>query len=177
MTPELKKAFDFDESDLRLNKRHQISEKQLKLLSGYRRMYGFFGKLALVVFLISLGSISLIALYNIGIDLTKNPVPVIALIAFFSIGMLLFLFFLALGNIRSDLKSGKISQVEGIAEHQKKKMPRRLGTAYFVTVGQVRFQLDTAAKYKALDAQSRYRIFYIKHPPAHIILSIAEISS
>jgi hypothetical protein len=176
MRDDLEKVFNFEESDLLMNQNGQLSEKQFRMISQYRKISRSFGQLALIVMFLSIGGISFITLYNIGIDLQKNPEPVIAYGFFFSAGMLIVIFFMLLGKFRSHLKSGTISTVEGFAEKKEKKIKRNFPMAYYMTVGHVQFQLDERAKYHAIDTNIHYRIFYIKHPPTHIILSITEIS-
>lgn len=169
----LKKAFDFDESDFLLNQNGQLSEKQVELISQYQRINKFGGRLAFIVMFISTGLIILIPLYAVGFEYVKKyPEMAWGFLAVFSISWSLFLFSYLLGRLRSDLKSGKISKVEGFAEHRTK-MYRRW-RAYYVTIGEVKFQVDTPAKYKAIKPNVYYRIFYIRHHP-HIILSGAEI--
>ena len=177
MSDELEKVFDFNKSDLLMNQDGRLSEKHFRMISQYRRMSGFFGRLALIITFLSIGGISFIALYNIGIDLQKNPEPVVAYAVFFSVSMLIVGFFILLGKLRSDLKSGKISTVEGFAEKKEKKIKYNFPMAYYITIGKVRFQLDGREKYRAIEPNIHYRIFYIKHPPTHIILSVTEITS
>lgn len=177
MPDELENAFDFDASELLLNQNGRLSEKQIEFLSRYRRTSRFFGRLAFAVIIGSIALIALLGLYQAGFDIKNNFYPALAVGGVFAFGFLLFLFFYLLGEIRSDLKSGKISAVEGCVEQREKKLPRQLGTAYFVKIGKVKFQLENKAKYKTIRPNACYRIFYIKHPPTHIILSVAEISS
>lgn len=174
MPETLEKVFDFKESDLLMNQNGRLSENQIRIISQYRQMGKFFGRVAFVVMFLSLAAVSFIALYNIGIDLENNPAPVVAYSVFFSVGMLLFIVSFLVGSLRSDLKSGKISVVEGFAEKRKRKISRQLGTAYYLTIDNVKFQLDEQAKYQAIDQNACYRIYYIKHLP-HIILSVIEI--
>lgn len=175
MNSELEKVFDFNESDLLINQDGQLSEKQFRIISQYRRRNRRFGRLALIATFLSIGGISFITLYNIGIDWQKNPEPVIAFAVFFSIGMLIAIFSLLIGKLRSDLKSGKISTAEGFAEKKEKKIKPNFPTAYYMIIGKVQFQLDEKAKYQAIEPNIHYRIFYVKHPPTHIILSVTEM--
>lgn len=175
MRSDLEKIFNFDEADLLINQNGQLSEKQLRMISDYRQTGKFFGRLAFIVMFVSIGGLCFIALYHIGIDWQNNPEPIIAYAVFFSVSFLIFIFSILLGKLRSDLKSGEISTVAGFAEKKEKEISRRLGTAYYVTIGNVKFQLDGIAKYRAIESNITYRVFYIKHPPTHIILSIAEM--
>jgi hypothetical protein len=175
MSGTLEKVFDFDESDILLNQNGRLSEKQLKLILQTRRIGKIGGRLAFAAIFISIGAVTMIGLYNVGFDLKNNPGPALAFIAFFCVAAFVFLSFFWLGRVRSDLKSGKISTVEGFARHRKKKLPRGLGTAFYVTIGNVKFQVATKAQYEAIKPNINYRFFYIKHPPTQIILSVAEI--
>jgi hypothetical protein len=175
MSEELEKVFDFNESDLLMNQDGKLSEKQFRLISQYRRMNRIFGWLALIVMFISISGISFIALYITGVNLQNNPEVFIAYALLLSVGMLIVIFFMLLGKLRSDLKSGKISIVEGFAGKKEKKIRRNFPRAYYMTVGRVRFQLDGREKYQSIEPNIHYRIFYIKHPPTHIILSVIEI--
>lgn len=175
MSGTLEKVFDFDESDILLNQNGRLSEKQLKLIVQTRRIAKIGGRSAFAAIFISIGAITVIGLYNVGYDLKNNPAPTIAIITFFCVAALVFLFFFWLGKARSDLKSGKISMVEGFARYRQKKLPRSLGTAFYVTIGNVKFQVVTKAQYEAIKPDTKYRFFYIKHPPTQIILSVTEI--
>jgi hypothetical protein len=108
-------------------------------------------------------------------DLNKHFEVSLAFLGVLLIIWLIFLFFYFLGDFRSDLKSGKISAVEGFATLKQKKLPRGLGTAFFVTIGKVKFQIDTKKQSEAIQTNIKYRFFYIKYPPTQIILSIAGI--
>lgn len=175
MSDKLEMVFDFDESDLLLNQDGRLSEKQLKLIEQTRRIGKIGGRFAFAAMFISIGGITAVGLYNVGFDLKNNPAPALIFIAFFCVVSLVFLFFFWLGKVRSELKSGKISSVVGFARHKQKKLPRSLGTAFYVTIGKVKFQVATKAQYEAIKPDVNYRFFYIKHPPTQIILSVAEI--
>lgn len=175
MSDKLEKAFEFDESDILLNQNGRLSEKQLELILQTRRIGKIGGRLAFAAMFTSIGAITMIGLYNVGFDLKNKPEPALIFIAFFCLASLIFLFFFWLGKVRSDLKSGKISTVEGFARHKQKKLPRSLGTAFYVTIGNVKFQVVSKAQYEAIKPDVNYRLFYIKHPPTQIILSVAKI--
>lgn len=177
MSEKLEEVFDFDKADLLLNQSGNLSEKQIQLVSQHRRIRRFGGRISIICFFVSIVSVTAISLYIIGVqDLRKHPEIALIFAAVFLICSGLFIFFYLLGNFRSDLKSGKISIIEGTAEKAEKKMPRGLGTAYYLKIGNVKFQLDEKAKYRAIQPNVGYHIFYIIHPPTHIILSISEIS-
>lgn len=176
MRGDLEKAYEFEPVDLLFNQNGQLSERQIKLVDEYRRIKKFGGRLALGCFFLSILLVIFIPLYAIGLDdLRRQPeiAIIFGVVFFISTGLVGFSFLL--GNIRSDLKSGKISMVEGFAEKWDKKMPGRLGTAYYVRIDKVKFHIETAARYKAFQSNTNYRVFYVRHN-AHIILSIDEIS-
>jgi hypothetical protein len=83
---------------------------------------------------------------------------------------------LALGIQRSrDLNSGRISVVEGRPDLTSKKIALRSGnrmTAYYVTMGSTRFQVATSDQFAAFQTDLNYRVYYIKDPPVHIIMSV-----
>lgn len=177
MRSDLERVFDFNEADLSLNRNGRVSEKQAELISQHRRIRRFGGRIAAVFFFVSIVSIFLIPLYFIGSkQLRKHPEIAIIYVAVFLFCLALFVFFTLLGNLRSDLKSGKISEIEGIAEKWEKKISRNLGKAYYLKIGNEKFQLDEKAKYQAFESNVYYRIFYVRHSPTHIILSVAKIT-
>jgi hypothetical protein len=179
MSAHLEKAFDFEESDVLLNRTGHLSENQCERLSQYRRIRRKGGKLAFGAMILTSVFWCVMWLYGIGFkfDPAKQLELTFALFAVLAVIWIIFLFFYGLGKRRSDLTTGKISAVEGFAELQQKKMPRSLGTAYFLTIGAEKFQLETQARYKALEKSAKYRVFFIKDPPVHIILSIAALKT
>lgn len=175
MPDKLKQAFDFNESDISLNQNGQLSEKQLALLAEYRRIRRLGGKLAFGMMVIT--TVFFIGIWLYAVELNYNPKKHFEMtIGFVSVVSLLWglvLFFSILGKIRSDLNSQRISTVEGYAVC-KIKTHRNL-QSYLIKIGNVKFQPGTSAQYKAIKPDGHYRVFYIKDPPPHIILSIAEI--
>lgn len=173
MFGKLENAFDFDETDILLNQKGQLSEKQNKLISEYERINRFGGRLSLVVMVITTTLFGAIAFYAMGIaHLRTHPGAAYSYMAAFSIMWLLYLVSILWGKMRSDVKSRRISSVEGTTERKTKKV--RQWTAYYVTVDGVKFQIATKAQYNAFKPNVYYRIFYIKYPPTHIILSVSE---
>ena len=88
--------------------------------------------------------------------------------------LLIFVFFVYLGKVRSrDLHSGSISTLEGEIRTWKKEF--QTGTGFFMELGGTRFQLQTSEQMDALSTCSFYRIYFVRNPPAHVILSIRVI--
>lgn len=174
MHNDLERVFDFDEADILLNQNNQLSGKQSKLVSEYARINKLGGRISFFVMFISMSLLIVIPLYAVGIDyLKKYPEMAYGFIAVFLIGWLLYISSYVRGKRRSDIKSRRISVVEGFPAHKIKKV--RQWNAYYLIIDEVKFQVESTAKYKAIKPDVCYRIFYIKYSPTHIILSIAEI--
>jgi hypothetical protein len=89
--------------------------------------------------------------------------------------VILLLFFSALRTLMqtNDLASGKISIVEGKAKMKSQYM--RYGmTSYTLKVDKTKF-IITQDVFDAFAPDAQYRIYYVKNPPAHTILSVEPL--
>ena len=177
MSEILETIFKFGRAEFALNNAGQLSERQSALLSQYRRINIKGMKIAYGAMFLSTAFWFGMWLWGIGLkyEREKHYEFTIAFFAAVAIVWLLFLFFLWLGQIRSHIKSGKISVVEGVPVKKTKKLGRGLGTAYYAKLGGVKFRIETKEKFDALRPDTKYRINYVKYPPLHLILSVAEM--
>lgn len=176
----LAQAFDFTPADLQANRNGLLAPPQEKRLIQTRQIRGCGQRAAHLALggtiLVFVGVILFASLNSPGFQ-PALPYLLFGVTLFAGI----FLAALILGAIRSqDLKTGRISVAEGEAagfstKDIKSKSGRVLGTAYFVNIGRTRFRLATPAQFETFQPGRNYRIFYIKDPPTHIILS-AEIT-
>lgn len=79
-------------------------------------------------------------------------------------------------NRGRELEQGRIRFVEGALSLHKKHFARA-GLAYYATVGRIRFQLENKSQWQALTKVRSCRLFYVKNPPTHFILSLDNIQS
>ena len=88
----------------------------------------------------------------------------------------IFIFFIAVGIIRSRyLNERHISMAEGSASRSIRTLKHGRWTAYYVTIGGVRFQLPSQDQFEVFRDNVQYRVFYIQYPPAHLILTLEQM--
>jgi hypothetical protein len=175
LNQKLAQAFDFTPADLEANRRGLLTPTQENLLAEVRQTRGCGQRAAYFAWG---GSVLLFA----GVILfatPRNSLPYALLgLALFA-GV--FVAAILLGESRSrNLKTGRISVAEGRAtglatREIKSKSGRVMGTAYFVEIGRTRFRLATPTQLETFKPGYCYRIFYIKDPPLHLILSAEAI--
>lgn len=168
-------AFDFSPADLQANRRGLLTPTQENSLAETRRLRGCGQRAA---YLAWGGSVLIFAgVILFAVPLNSLPYALLGLGLFTA----LFLAATLLGAIRSrDLKTGRISLAEGKAagfagREIKSKSGRVMGTAYFVEIARTRFRLAAQAQFEIFEPDQCYRIFYIKDPPLHFILSAEAI--
>lgn len=171
LNQKLAQAFEFTPTELEINRRGVLAPGQQKLLAETRRLRGC-GRRAAIF---ALGGTVLVFA---GVILFAAPRPSLP---YALLGLALFVGVfgaaLLLGERRSrDVRTGQVSLAEGRAaglatREIKSKSGRVIGTAYFVEMGRTRFRLATPAQFDAFQPGRCYRIFYIKDPPLHLILS------
>ena len=87
----------------------------------------------------------------------------------------IFLFFTILGIVKSrDLKTGRISKVEGVVNKSDKSLKKKKYANYIIKIGGTYFPLYTPAQYNTFENGKSYCVYYIKNPNANIILSVEE---
>jgi len=165
-------AFSFVREDLEANKVDLLTPTQEKKVAGYRKSEGcgtFLAILSVVFTGIFFG-----AYFYFSKDVTNSPGFQKALpfyIGTFSVFILVFAFFLILGKIRSrGVNTGNISVAEGEIETWRKDYKH--GTAFYVKAGNTKFQLHTPEQFEVMQSYSFCKIYYVKNPPVHIILSV-----
>jgi hypothetical protein len=177
----LAQAFNFTLADLQANRNGLVTPAQEKRLNQTRHIRGCGQRAAFLALggtiLVFIGLIPFAAPLNLPGLQSAFPYLLFGVMLFAGI----FLAAIILGIIHSrDLQTGRISVAEGEApefstQDIKSKSGRVMGTAYLVTVGYTRFRLATPAQFEAFQAGCLYRVFYIKDPPVHLILSAETI--
>ncbi|UCE26057.1 MAG: hypothetical protein JSW52_06740 [Candidatus Coatesbacteria bacterium] len=172
----LASVFNFTEDDLAANLQGYLTPTQKKVLAETRRARGCGARIA---YIIMAGSVVIfVVAFVLGGGLNA-PLSTGALTAYavaISVFIGIFLLSMAYSRVLSrDLRTGKISVAEGPARRRTKEY--RLGTAFFVKIGRRRFQLAYPEQFAAFDEGTYYRIYYVKNPPLHLILSIETVKS
>jgi hypothetical protein len=169
-------AFEFTSDDLAANRANRLTPDQQKLITTYIKIANTSTRLALIA---CVGSIAVF----FGIAYRLQPADGLGqalpfLISAAVVFMSIFIFFIVVGIIRSrHLYNRHISVVEGQAARSTRKLKNGRWTAYYVTIGETRFQLSSRAQFEAFQDHAHYRVFYIQYPPAHLILSMEKMGS
>ena len=172
----LSSVFEFGEEDLYSNKMNLLSPKQKKIVQRYLKSRNFGLKLATFVMMGSVIFFIIMAYLTNDINSPGfvTALPYLLLVLFLFIGI--FLFFTILGIVNShDLKTGRISKVEGVINKSDKSLKKKKHAGYILNISDTYFSLYTPAQYNAFENGKRYRIYYIKNPNANIVLSAEEL--
>jgi hypothetical protein len=167
-------AFEFTNDDLVANRANQLTPGQQKRIATYIKIANTGTRLALIA---CMGSI--VIFFGIAYRLQPaggfgGALPFLIIAA--AVFMVIFIFFIVLGMIRSrHLHNRHISVVEGVAARSTRKVKNGRWTAYYVTIAETRFQLSNKAQFEVFRDSARYRIFYIQYPPAHLILTVEQM--
>ncbi|MBC7879193.1 MAG: hypothetical protein H7Y59_18645 [Anaerolineales bacterium] len=167
-------AFDFTNDDLLANRANKLTPNQHKQINSYIKIARISTRLALSA------CIGTVIVY-FGIAYVLQPdngfgqaLPYLIFTAALFIGV--FVFFIAVGIIQGrHLRERHISIIEGHASRSTRKLKHGRWTAYYVTIGNIRFQLSSQDQYEAFQDNVQYRVFYIQYPPAHLILAFEPI--
>jgi hypothetical protein len=165
-TPQgLMQAAKFTEADLAANRAGTLSEAQRLNVQRWSREMRVASFTAWGVFATIIAVLGVIVV----IGAPQAALPVGAVLAAV---MLIVSFFVGLGLRRaSEVASGRVRIAEGVAAKQIKRHDKSHLTRYYVTIGEVRFQLAKGL-FDVLDEDAGYRVYYIQNPPPHIVLSI-----
>jgi len=165
-------AFSFTREDLQANKVDFLTPSQEKKVAGYRKSESC-GTFLAILAVVSTG-IFFGAYFYFSKDITNSPgfqkaLPIY--IGTFSVFVLVFAFFLILGKVRSrGINTGKISVAEGEIITWRKDYKH--GTVFFLKAGNTKFQLHSLEQFEVMQSYSFCKIYYVKNPPVHIILSV-----
>lgn len=169
-------AFEFTSDDLAANRADKLTPAQQKRITTHIRIAKTSTRLALIACIGSIAIFFAIAYRLQPADGFGGALPFLisAAVVFMSI----FIFFIVVGMIRSrHLYNRQISVIEGSAVRSTRKVKNGRWTAYYVSIGEIRFQLSSRAQFEAFQDHVQYRVFYIQYPPAHVILSIEQMGS
>ena len=178
----LQEVLGFTAQEPAMNRAGMLSNRQSEHLKKVIRLRRTSGSFAVIGFMVSM-----IVLWVVGYSLLLEEKDSFKLQSQYSlifgswimIGLAvgaIFAVFLWIDRKRIvELKSGRVNMVEGSAMLHTKEMKGSMlygMMAHYVTVGQVQFQLLDAKEYGAFEEESTYRIYYVKNPPTHTILSV-----
>ena len=164
-------AFGFTNDDLLANHANKLTQRQHKQIASYIKIARISTRLAWGA---CIGTV--IVYFGIGYVLQPDdgfgqalPYLIFAVALFVGI----FVFFIVVGIIRSrHLREKHISMIEGHAIRSTRKLNHGRWTAYYVTIGEARFQLSSQDQFEVFRDNTQYRVFYIQYPPAHLILTV-----
>ncbi len=173
MARSLADVFKFTPDELIQNRAGHLSAKQAEYLQKHTRLTGCYTWVAIIVIFGSMFALLMVAYNEMG-DTDQSPaLPVIG--GTFGVAFLIVLVFTGIGRFRArDVRAGKISVTEGQPSHSTKTLRNNIGTMYFITIGKVHFQVHNSAQYETFNADTAYRVYFIRNPPVHIILSVEE---
>ncbi len=169
-------SFGFTQDDLLANRENKLTPRQQKLVTSYIKIAAVSTRLAVVA------CVGTVLLY-FGIGYAMRPengfgqaLPYLIFAAALFVGI--FAFFIMLGFSKSrQLRERQISTITGTANRSTKKLNYGRWTAYYVMIGNIKFQLQSQDQFDILQDNAQYRVFYIQYPPAHIILSLEPLAA
>jgi len=170
----LEDIFDFTADDLASNSKGQLTTRQQELIKTYRTVSNRGIMVSFIAVIGSFGVMALILLLGLN---RLSPLPSEAIIVvggMFGLVISIFLIFWLWGIYRARyIRTPRVFDVTGQAHPYFKK--RQYYTEYHVSIGKIRFQIQSENQYNAIRADQTYRVHYIHYPPTHIILSIAAL--
>lgn len=175
MSNKLSSVFEFSDEDLNSNRMNLLTPKQKKIVQRYLKGRNFGLKLATFVMVGSVIFFIIMAYLTNDMDSPgfETALPYLLVVLFLFIGI--FLFFTILGIVKSrDLKTGRISKVEGVVNKSDKSLKKKKYANYILKIGGTYFPLYTPAQYNTFENGKSYCVYYIKNPNANIILSVEE---
>ena len=170
-------AGNFTAAELQANRSGTLTETQrenLKRWSGGMRIAGViaFAVFAIIfavggyILLLSPSGQSLKPMFD------KNPELVYVFGGVLAVVLLIVFASVLRSLLRSnELRAGRISVAEGRARRQIHRTTRAYLTSYMVMIGSVKFHITRELHDEMVDNAS-YRVYYVKNPPAHVILSL-----
>lgn len=163
--------FEIDPSDIPVNSSGGLTPHQEEKLALLRKRQECSSVAASLAFLFSAGLV--IAVFMNSVE--RGSAAFSQSIAYIAGTMVVFLLiaggFIYLGWRRTaDVRSGIVSITEG--EVALSEQRTRYGTAYFASVGEVKFYLSASEQYSVLYSYTFLNVYYVKKPPVHVILSL-----
>ena len=162
-------AFDFTEDDLLANRAGKLSIRQNERVDEYLPIAKKRARFALIV---GVGSV----LFLFGIAFFAEPNQFLQALPYLSIAasfyLLIFLAFVIVDfkKLRR-LDAREVQIAEGTAHLLSKKLRHGRWTAYYVTVDNIKFQIQRD-QFEMFQEGARYKVFYLNYPPTHWILSV-----
>jgi hypothetical protein len=172
----LLRAFGCSVSDLVANRGDSLTLRQQRLLAQHIAIGSRSSALAIFVFLGSAAFLLIGApfLINDG-SVPRQVLPYLAATAFVTLGIVGM--FVGIGMRRVQmLRRAQIRVIEGPIRRDTKRFRQGRWTAYYLWIGDLRFQLTSEQQYDAFVERQSYRLFYIEYPPTQLILSLEELS-
>ncbi len=167
-------AFEFTNDDLLANHANKLTQRQHKQIASYIKVARISTRLAL-------GACVGTVMVYFGIGYVLQPedgfgqaLSYLIFAAALFVGV--FVFFIMVGIIQGrHLRERHISLIEGHASRSTRKLNHGRWTAYYVTIGDVRFQLSSQDQFEFFRDNAQYRVFYIQYAPTHLILTLEQI--
>ncbi len=173
---DLQAGFGFTPDDLALNARGELSDRQKKLIEQRLSLQGPAGKIAFVVFaLMALGFTALAFLIDGGGAEEARPF----LLGFAGLMWVILLCVWVLScRTTRDLKRRRVTVLEGTVKLRRKEVRTpeiKIGTAFMMTVGRQRFQLEAPEQFAALTSGNTYRFHVIRNGRVPLVLSVQNL--
>ena len=169
-------AFNFTADDVAANRQGYLTPAQKKVIAETRRARGCGARAVYIAMGASVAIIVVAFVLAGGLRVPRSTGALTAFAVAISVFIGIFLAAMIYDRVRSrDLRTGKISVAEGPAQRRTKEY--KFGTAFYVKIGRRRFQLPHPKQFDAFDEGTYYRIYYVKNPPVHIILSVETVES
>jgi hypothetical protein len=164
-------AFEFSNEELQVNRHGKLSSRQHKLIDEYLGHAKKRWRFALIV---GLGS----AILLFGIAFLAQPDQFLQSLPYMSVAAAIFLLIFSVFvivdiNKLRHLNARQVQSVEGIAHRITRSLRNGRWTAYYVTVDNVRFQVQRE-QYEAFQTDMPVRVFFLRYPPTHWILSVDQ---
>lgn len=164
-------AFDFTEDDLLANRAGRLSIRQNERVDEYVPIAQKRARFALIV---GVGSVFIL----FGIAFFAEPNQFLQALPYLSIAaafyLLIFLAFLIVDfeKLRR-LGAREVQIAEGTAHLLSKKLRHGRWTAYYVTIDNIKFQIQRD-QFEMFQEGARYKIFFLNYPPTQWILSVEQ---
>lgn len=173
----LRGGFGFTEIEMSLNGRGELSPRQSAQIAGRQKMQGKAGRVALIVFAAMAAGFTIFAVMLDGSG-SEEARPVLLAFAGFMFVILGIVAWLQHVGTR-DLKTERVSAWEGLVRLCQKEVrtpERKIGTAFIVSVGRKKFQLEAPEQFAALQDGAAYRFYLVRNARVPLILSVERLS-
>ena len=171
----LQSRLHFSLDDLNANRENRLTDHQRLLVRSKQRAYVHNGSIALGVMWAIFVALMIGSVIGQGAkpeDMRVLPYVLLAMTIIFAL-VLLFSRLYA-----RDLMAGRISSVEGRADPREVQYQSRYsrGISYQLRIGGRRFLMVSKLELSAFETGARYRVYYIRYAPLHVLLSAEALA-